>query len=89
MASALYLLGVTVLLLVALGLTIPVLIDIFREGLQRQGALDKTDTERDAVDPATQSHPADDASTETGVCSNCGVQNDPKFTYCQQCAKRL
>ncbi len=88
MASALYFVVITALLLFALALTIPVVIDILREGIQHQGAWrfrDQSDEQTRSDNSATAVTDMDEAWT----CSNCGATNDPEFTYCQRCAERL
>lgn len=87
MATRLYLLAITVLLLVALALAVPVLVGIAREGLERSRQSGKTYPDEDGdIAPSTTS--ADDR-TDTLVCSHCGAENSAEFSYCQDCAKQL
>ena len=78
------------LLLAALGVSIPVLIGIFRDGLerhtQRVAGRDRDPEARVAEDVAADA----DTTTRTGVpCRQCGVENDPTYTYCRCCTEPL
>lgn len=81
-ATALYVGLVTLLLLVALGASVPVLVRMVREGRERW---------RD--DDATGPHPEpedDEPGDEDGQpCPHCGTGNDPAFTYCRRCGESL
>jgi len=78
------------LLLAALGVSIPVLIGIFRDGLerhtQRVAERDRDPEARVAEDTAADA----DTAARTGTpCRQCGVENDPTYTYCRCCIEPL
>jgi len=73
-AGQLYLLAMTVMALVALGVAIPVLLDIAREGRER---LRQGGSKRPVADPD-----ADDSDEAGGVhCRHCGTENEPGYAY--------
>lgn len=87
---------VTVLLLVALGVSLPVLAGIVRDGLKRhrkrrRGEMDRytDDQESDRLpgDPPADAHAVDDR--RGAACRQCGTTNDPAFTYCRRCLTPL
>jgi hypothetical protein len=86
MEGQLYLLAVTVMLLFALALAIPVLRDIVMEGLERHYDRKTSDI---ASEPDQSGRSNDDSATAEGYCPNCGAVNDDKYTFCQECAERL
>jgi hypothetical protein len=88
MVNELYLLVITVLLLFALALTIPVVVDILREGVQHEGAWRFADQDEDAVGSDTPTT-SDTDTPDTRPCPNCGATNDGNYRYCEQCATRL
>jgi len=75
------------LLLAAIGISIPVLTGIYRDGLERRSERRSQDAD------ATESEPtALDGNTADGTpftCRQCGVENDPAFTYCRNCLTPL
>ncbi len=78
------------LLLAAIGVSVPVLIGIFRDGLerhkQRVARRDRDPEARVAEEAAANA----DVTERTGVpCRQCGVENDPTFTYCRCCVEPL
>ena len=90
----LYVWIVTILLLVAFGVSLPVLKRIFLDGLERHrkwqaGEIDRytEDEEYDRVAPPAVDENADGTSRST--CRQCGAENDPTFTYCRRCATPL
>lgn len=82
-SGGLYLAFITLLLLIALGVAIPVLRDIVIEGIERQRG-DATDEPEAAADPSSDPHDGPRV-----ICSNCETPNDPDFTYCRECGTRL
>jgi hypothetical protein len=85
------------LLLVALGVGIRVLRDIFGEARERRrkrrsGELERytKDEEYDRVhrDP-TESADADEDGAASTPCPHCGADNDAAFDYCRRCASPL
>ncbi|RKD93549.1 DUF7577 domain-containing protein [Halopiger aswanensis] len=88
----LYVTVVGILLLAALGACIPVLLQIFRDGLERQRK--RTSGERNR---GTEADDADSSAsarqrTETTArltCDHCGATNDSEFSYCRCCLERL
>ena len=94
MTGELYFLLVTVLLLAGLVVTIPVLVDIFREGRQRRQQMQSDESEHYPEDNSgidgSQSTLDDEKDLEgTRNCSNCGAENSTDFIYCQDCMQRL
>jgi hypothetical protein len=87
MAGQLYLLFVTVLLLFALAITLPVIRDIVREGLQRRREWDTERNDDQNANPAGQREVDD--STETRRCPQCGAENRAAFKFCEECAEPL
>lgn len=81
--GGLYVLFITLLLLVALGLAVPVLRGIVIEGIERQ----RSGEGRHTPD-ATETPPAD-SDRPRAVCSNCETRNDDDFVYCRECGTRL
>lgn len=81
---------VTVLLLIALGASIPVLKGIVRDGLERRRK--RKAGERYAEDEASD-RGTDVASTEDGTaaltCRECGAENGSEFRYCRRCVQSL
>lgn len=86
---------ITVLLLVALGVSIPVLTRIVRDGLERRRERQAGERERDTADEeydriTTAAELDEDAEGSTRLrCRQCGAENDPTFTYCRRCATSL
>lgn len=83
-----------VLLLVALGVSVPVLVQIARDGLERHRERRAGELERYTEDEEFDRDPG--ASLETDVkgqprvtCRRCGTENDPQFTYCRRCTTPL
>ena len=90
MVEQLYLLFVTVLLLFALALTLPVLRDIVREGLERHQQRKTEKIESDA--DTGQVGPSDADSSDDSVCQrcpHCGAVNKREYSFCQECAEPL
>lgn len=89
-----YAAAIGVLLLVALGATIPVLAQIARDGLERHRKRRAGELERYTEDEVFDREPG--ASLETDVagrtrvtCRRCGTANDAEFTYCRRCTTPL
>ena len=92
MDGQLYFLSVTVLLLFALALTLPVLRDIVREGLDRRQQRSIEEIESDGDAGAERNGPSTTEDTgESGSqrCSHCGATNDAEYTFCQKCSEPL
>lgn len=90
----LYAAVILVLLLFALGVSIPVLVRIFREGLERRRKWKNGEIERYTEDEEYDRGPAapleEDAAGRTRLtCRHCGAKNDPAFRYCGRCAAPL
>ncbi|WP_425606678.1 DUF7577 domain-containing protein [Natrinema marinum] len=78
------------LLLAALGICLPVLGGIFRDGLERQRDRQSEASSRDAADEtavrtSTTSLEEDTAEGSKLTCRQCGAENDPAFRYCRCC----
>jgi len=92
MVGELYLLFVTILLLFALAITLPVIRDIVSEGLDRRrehktGKMeseDDTDTGR-----AEQSRENQTGESVSRTCPHCGAVNEGEYAFCQECAEAL
>lgn len=90
----LYAAVVIVLLLFALGVSIPVLRRILRDGLERRrkrkaGELERY-TEDEEFDRGPTAALGEDAAGRTCLtCRHCGAENDPTFRYCGHCAEPL
>lgn len=89
-----YAAAIGVLLLIALGATLPVLAQIARDGLERHrkrraGELERytEDEEFDRGPPAALETDVADRTRVT--CRRCGTENDPQFTYCRRCTTPL
>lgn len=78
------------LLLAALGVSIPVLIGIVRDGLERhtQRAAGR-DRDLEARSDEDGTADTDTAAPTSVLCPQCGVENDPAYTYCRCCAEPL
>jgi hypothetical protein len=83
---------VAVLLLVALGASIPVLKGIVRDGLERRRKRKAGELERYAEDEAYDRGSAvasvDDGTTAL-TCRECGAENRSGFRYCRRCTQSL
>ncbi|WP_408959587.1 zinc ribbon domain-containing protein [Natrinema sp. 74] len=82
------------LLLAALGICLPVLGGIFRDGLERRHDRRSEANDRDAAaDPSVRPSTApleEDTTAESRLtCRQCGAENDPAFTYCRCCVELL
>lgn len=84
-----------VLLLIAVGVSIPVLGRIVRDGLERRrkrqaGELERY-TEDEEYDRAARTPGPDDDPAANGrvTCRECGTKNDSAFTYCRHCTTPL
>lgn len=86
MVGQLYLLAVTVLLLFALAITLPVIRDIVTEALDR-----RHDQKTKALEsePSHSEETNDERSVGGERCPECGAVNDGEFTFCQECSERL
>ena len=86
MEGQLYLLAVTVMLLFALALAIPVLRDIVMEGLERHYDRKTSDIESgtDRSGGSSDTHDSDGKR-----CPHCGTVNDGEYNFCQECAAQL
>ncbi|OLZ41999.1 hypothetical protein A6E15_13875 [Natrinema saccharevitans] len=90
----LYAVAIGVLLLVALGVCVPVLVRIVRDGLERHhkrraGELKRyTDDEEFDRGPSA-SLETDPAGRTHVTCRHCGTVNDAGFTYCRRCTTPL
>jgi hypothetical protein len=93
MTGELYFLLVTVLLLVGLVVTIPVLVEIFRDGRgrwqQQSGESAHHPEDSTEADRSQATHADETVPGGTQNCSNCGAENSTDFLYCQDCAQRL
>lgn len=88
----LYAAVVGLLLLVALGVSVPVLKQIVLDGLERQRKRRAGELERYTEDEEYHRSPGppdDAAERESGTCRQCGAENDPDFMYCRRCAAPL
>lgn len=93
MTGSLYFLGVTILLLIALAVTLPVIRDIVLEGIERRRKWKEDEIERYTEDEEFDAGPSaeqtDDDTTGRQRCSHCGEINDAGYAFCQQCAEPL
>ncbi|SIS18860.1 zinc ribbon domain-containing protein [Natronorubrum thiooxidans] len=85
---------VIILLLFALGLSIPVLKRILVEGLERRQKWNAGELKRDTDDEASNRDPHSILEEETDghphlTCRQCGAANDPGFRYCHRCTAKL
>lgn len=90
---------VTLLLLVALGVGIPILKGILEEGLERRrkwksGELEPytEDEEFDRGPPAAlegETTAAETTEQPCRTCRQCGAENDMAFRYCRRCIAPL
>jgi hypothetical protein len=95
--TEIYLVAVGALLLVALGAGARVLAAIYREGrdrTRRRRREEPPDGDGPATDPGppdaeAASPGADDARSAGIACPQCGAENEPEFTYCNECAAPL
>ncbi|ELZ11201.1 zinc ribbon domain-containing protein [Natrinema thermotolerans] len=90
----LYAVIIGVLLLVALGVSVPVLVGIARDGLERHRKRRAGKLERDTDDEEFDRRPpgafeADTADRTRVTCRRCGTENDAEFTYCRRCTTPL
>jgi len=86
MDGQLYLLAVTILLLFALAITLPVIRDIVREGLDRHHER-KTDSLE--AEPTGPDGSGDELDADRRRCPHCGTVNDSEYSFCQGCSERL
>ncbi len=80
------------LLLVALGVSIPVLKRIVQDGLERQRKLRAGEIERyteDEVYDRGQDDAIDDDVRGCQTCQQCGAKNELGVTYCRRCVVPL
>ncbi|MDS0473541.1 zinc ribbon domain-containing protein [Natrinema sp. 1APR25-10V2] len=82
------------LLLAALGVCLPVLGGIFRDGLERRRdrrleANDPDPGDETGVRTSTPRPEEDTAEGSTLTCRQCGAPNDPAFTYCWRCVELI
>jgi len=75
------------LLLAAIGLSIPVLKGIYRDGLERHSKRQASETETEDSEPTVSAGGTPDHRHRR--CGQCGVENDPAFTYCRNCTAPL
>lgn len=84
---------VTIGVLVAIGVSIPVLKQLVQDGLERHRELRAGERERFTEDPEYDRSNAiveGDVGEPTRLpCRRCGAENDPEFTYCRRCAEPL
>lgn len=91
----LYVALIAILLLVALGVSVPVLGRILREGLERRRKRRAGEGERDTEDqeydrtPRSLGPDGDPTATGRVTCRECGTTNDSAFTYCRRCTMPL
>jgi len=95
MVGTLYLLAVTILLLIALAVTLPVIRDIVLEGIERRREWKDDQIERntdsevfDADSPDTRAD-EDETDPDHQTCRHCGTVNDAGYTFCEECAEPL
>jgi hypothetical protein len=86
MVGQLYLLAVTILLVLALAITLPVLRNIVREGLERHRDRKTADVESET---AGSDELGDDSDGVGKHCPHCGTVNDGEYRFCQRCAEQL
>ena len=89
-----YVAVITILLLVALAVAIPVLKRIVVEGLERRRKWNAGEIERYAEDEEFDRGPpaALDGDAATGrrvTCPRCGATNEAGFRYCRDCTEQL
>lgn len=94
--ARLYLLGITGLLLAALVICIPVLVNIVREGLERReqwrtGEIEmySPDQTFDAGPPAVREEVGQDLPPGMVACPYCGATNEAGFAFCGRCASPI
>ena len=75
-AGELYVLTATVMALVALGLAVPVLLAIAREGRER-------------LQQGRPEPPVEGSDAEVVHCRHCGAENESGYAYCEACARAL
>jgi hypothetical protein len=85
---------ITILLLVALAVAIPVLKQIVVDGIERRRKWQSGEMERYTEDEEYNSGPPaaldDESAPQTRLnCRHCGAENDPAFTYCSECVEPL
>ncbi|OAQ51407.1 hypothetical protein HTG_17090 [Natrinema mahii] len=90
----LYAVAVGILLLAALGASVPVLVEIARDGLERHRERRTGELGGDADDEASDRTPPDSLEADTAgrtrvTCRRCGAANDAEFTYCRRCTTPL
>lgn len=93
-SGQLYAAVVVGLLFAALGISIPVLRGIYRDGLERRRERRLQERERDtdvgtSTPAAAFAESTADGAAERRPCPQCGVENDPSFTYCRRCTAVL
>ncbi len=95
MAGVLYLFVITVLLLFALAVSIPVLVNIVREGLERRREWKSGERERYTEDEEFGPEPPITETDENGtspdgqVCRHCATVNDATYSFCKECSEPL
>jgi len=95
MVGTLYLLAVTILLLVALAVTLPVIRDIILEGIERRREWKDDEIERDTdgevfdAGPSATRVDGDETDPDHQTCRHCGTVNDAGYTFCEECAEPL
>lgn len=90
----LYVAVVGILLLAALGVSIPVLVQIVRDGLERRrdqtSGKRKPGPEDEDGDPSPSAGDRNETAERTYLtCDHCGATNEPEFRYCRRCAEQL
>ena len=75
------------LLLAVIGISIPVLRGIYRDGLEHQSKRRTRDTEATVTEPTVSEEVTPDHRQL--ACRQCGTENDPAFTYCRNCTAPL
>lgn len=92
MTGTLYLFGVTVALLLALAVTLPVIRNIVLEGLERRREWKDDEIERDPTDKGatTDAHSSEEGTDGSeSQCQHCGAVNESKYRFCEECAEPL
>lgn len=95
MVGTLYLLVITILLLAALAVTLPVIRDIILEGIERRREWKDDEIERDTddevfdADPSTTGADKNETDSDRQTCRHCGTVNDAGYTFCEECAEPL
>jgi len=91
-----YLVVAAALLLVGLAVSVPVLLGILTDGVERHrdrrgGEVERytEDTEYDRGPPAALDGDAEVRRERRLRCRNCGAANDRGFRYCRRCAEPL